>query len=113
MPMVTYMKENGRMIRHMDVDSTNIRMVLLMMVNGHSTNNMERVLRCGQTEQSMKVTMSKERNMVSESLHLQMAVFMKVNLDRMKYLVKVIINGLTRNDTQGNGPRTKCMEEVS
>jgi hypothetical protein len=63
MLMVTSMMDTGKMIKLMAKVFTVILMALNTRVNGKRINNMEEVLRHGQTELAMKEIMLKERSM--------------------------------------------------
>ena len=54
MPMEMFMMVYGSMIRLMDLVSIAISMVPSMKVNGRRTNNMEKVWKLGQMEQSIR-----------------------------------------------------------
>jgi hypothetical protein len=63
----TFMKGNGSMTRPTDMEPTSTPMELLMLASGMRTNNTEKALKNGQTEQSMKVTTWTERSMEKAS----------------------------------------------
>ena len=78
------MRETGRMIKLMEGGNTFTLMVLSMMENGLTTNNVALGLKSGQMEQSMKgiTEMEKKREMAHS--HFLMAAFTKVISTSMK-----------------------------
>lgn len=61
---------------------------------GWKTNSMVKVLKLGQMEQNMKVTMFMEKSMVMEDLHGQMVVHTQDNSKKTIFKVKVHTIGL-------------------
>ena len=61
------------------------------------------VLKSGQTELNMKVSIKKVKRMEMVDLTLLMEVYMKVNLIAMRYVVMGNINGLMANLMKVNG----------
>jgi H2-forming N5,N10-methylenetetrahydromethanopterin dehydrogenase-like enzyme len=59
-------RDNGKMIKHTDKEVTNMLTGLHMLVSGKTINNMERVLKPGLMEPSMKEIILKEKNMEKE-----------------------------------------------
>ena len=61
MLMVIFMRANGHLTRQMEKASIFTLMVLFMKGTGSMTNRVVLVLRFGQTEQGMRVTISMEK----------------------------------------------------
>ena len=109
MLMGTFMKVNGRMIKHMALEIINMLTELPITEIGRMISNMEKELRRGLTMQGMKETISKAKSMEEELFNLQMEVCILVTSNIMKYQEKGSINGLTERLMMGSGRRTRCM----
>lgn len=112
MPMEMFMRDSGKMIRHMARDITSMLMGLHILVTGKMINNMELEQKHGPMELGMRVPILKEKSMVMESYNLQMDPFMRENFNLMKYLAKANMFGLIRRPLKVNGKRTKCTDMV-
>jgi len=53
---------------------------------------------------------TKGKSMELENCNLQMEAIIMVNLNRMRFVVKVHIHGLMERSIQGIGRKIKCME---
>jgi hypothetical protein len=69
MLMETFMKENGKMIKHTDSEDTCIQMALNMRDYGKRTNSTEWEKKHGLMELAMKANMLKERKTAEGSLN--------------------------------------------
>ncbi len=67
MPMVTFMKVIGLMIKHMVKEHIHMQMEHTIMAIGLTINNMDSAWSLGPMEQSMKASISMERRKVKES----------------------------------------------
>lgn len=67
MLMEMYMKDNGKMIKPMDMESIPIKMELNMKENGLKINNMEMELKLGQMVLDMKDNMKWVKNIIKEN----------------------------------------------
>lgn len=77
--MVLAMKDNGKIIEHMEKESSFILMVMSMMENGLMTKQMDMVSIIILMEHSMKVTGEMIFNMVKEKNLGLMVLFTRVN----------------------------------
>jgi hypothetical protein len=62
MQMEMYMKDNGKMINPMELESINITMELFMKANGRMISKMEKVYKLGLMAKNMKDTFLMDRN---------------------------------------------------
>lgn len=75
--MVTSTKDNGKMTKLMERVHTLMQMVLNILDTGKMTNSMVKVLRHGQMEPFMRDNIMKEKRMAKENLLLLMDQSMK------------------------------------
>lgn len=111
MQMEMYTQENGKMIKPTARENTNMPMAPNMMEIGSMINNMDMVLKRGQTEPNMKANIRTERKTEEENSCLQIHLCMKVNLKKMKLTGSVHMYGLIGNKYIGNWKNNKMMGE--
>jgi len=75
-------------------------------------SNMASAWNHGQTEPNMRVHTLTAKRKVKENLPLLMAVIMKENLSRMRYVVMENISGPMVNSMKDSGAKIKCTEQV-
>ena len=61
---------------------------------------------------SMKVTTLTERKKEKVNLHSLMEAFTKVNLNKMRFVVKVSIIGLMVNSIKDSGVKIRCTDKA-
>jgi hypothetical protein len=108
----TFMRVNGRMIRHMEWATTSMRMELPIMESGKMTNSMGRELKHGLIVQNMKASIMKVKNTERELCSLLMVVSTQGTSSLMKYQAKENMFGQMENLTKDNGRKIKCMDMV-
>lgn len=87
--MGIFMRENGLMIKPMDLGDIIIQMVPLTVENGRMINSMVMVKNNGQMDQSIRGIMQKGKNMVRGYCNLLMDHITMENLTIMIYMEKV------------------------
>ena len=75
-------------------------------------NNMVSEWNLGQMVPNMKVITLTERKKERVNLLLQTVVFMKVNLNKMKFAVKGNIIGQMVSNIKDNGAKIRCTDKV-
>jgi hypothetical protein len=113
MQMETSTKVNGRTIRLMAMEATNMPTELLTLVTGRMINSTERVLKPGLMVPSMKASTLKERNMAKELLLLPMAVSTTETSNKTRFQEKADMYGLMERLMKVTGRRTRCMDTAS
>jgi hypothetical protein len=108
---VTYMKDNGSMIKLMVKVLIHMLMEPTITVIGLMINNMDLVWSLGQMVLNMKVIILMVKKRERESLHLLMAVITKESLNKMKYVDMANTIGPMVSNTMVNGVTIKCMEK--
>jgi len=84
---------------------------LNMLVNGLTTNRMEKVKKYGQMVPVIKVSIFKEKNMEEVSSSGLMVPYTKENSSSITFRAQVFTNGLMVVNTKENGRITRWMEK--
>ena len=113
-PVVTYMKENSKMIKQMDMVYLFMKKHLLnMKVTGKMICNMAQGYKFILIKIDMKECTRKVENMEKEHITLKMVQSTKVNGLLVKFKDMVYVLGLMVVDMRDNGQQTKGMEKVN
>lgn len=112
MPMATFMKVNGIMIRHTGMERTSMPTEQPMSEIGLRISSMARELRNGPTVPNTRVITRMVRRMATDAWHLQMEVTTLANSKTMKSQASVNTSGPTVRCMRDNGKRTKCTARV-
>ena len=110
MQMETYMKGNGLMIKHMDLVSIPILMVLNMKVIGRKINKKGAAKKNGLMGQAMKGNINKEKNLDMEFLNGQMGVLTKEISKIIILMERVLIHGGIKENMKEIGKIIKWMD---
>ena len=87
-----FMKENGLMIKHTDMESIHMQMERSIKVTGKKTNRTGMEFKHGPIRLAMKEITSKARSKVLVNLHGQMALIIRENLKTIIFMEKVGIS---------------------
>jgi hypothetical protein len=107
MQMVISMMAFGKMIRLMDLEFIPIWMELDMKVIGKRINNMEKVLKLGLMVLHTEATTLKEKSMVTDNSHGQMAALIQGHLLKITLKDKESMSGVMEDAMKENGKITK------
>lgn len=112
MLMVTFMKENGKMIKRVDTELTLIVMEPHTKDIGRTTYSTEMELRCGLTGANMKASTDKAKSMGSACTNGQMAAHTKATGPPIGSKGRASTPGQTEESTMENGGTIKCMDKA-